>query len=384
MKIFFISLMESHKWGGSEELWSNTALHALEAGNEVVCSIKKWPESAGKIEILRTNGAVIYERRSNAVNKRFAWYLKKIFKLRIISLKKNDDWSQIKEGKVDMVCISFGGPYDIIHRTDLVTLLEKCKVPYTIIFQLNHENYPLPASVRHSLRDFFKNAAALFFVSERNKKTFERNLVTKLTNGVVINNPVKISKRGYRNFVSPEIWQMACVARLDCIYKNQDVLLEILANEYWRYEAYHLNFYGTGPDELYLNELIKFYGLENKVTIHGQVSDIDLVWEQNHILIMPSFAEGTPLSLIEAMFSGRTAVVTDVGGNSFLIEDNQNGFLAESYQLESFEKALKRAWENREKWNVFGKNAYDRITSVYTHEPHKNLYQRLLLNCIGR
>lgn len=375
--------MESHKWGGSEELWSNTALHALEAGDKVFCSIKKWPEEPEKIKTLRAKGAEVYERKDNVINKRVSWYLKRVFKIRIVPLKKNNDWFQLREGEIDKVCISFGGAYDIIHRTDLVELLRKKKLPYSVILQLNHENYPIPTNIRHTIRDFFANAETLFFVSERNKRTFERNLVAHFTNALIINNPVKIAKRGYSKFANPEIWQMACVARLECVYKSQDILLEILSRVYWHDAAFHLNLYGTGPDELYLNELISFYGLEERVTIHGQVSDIDMVWKKNHILIMPSFAEGTPLALIEAMFSGRTAVVTDVGGNSFLIEDNKNGFLAESYQSESFEKALKRAWENREKWDEFGKNAYDRITSVYTHEPHKNLYKHLLLNSIS-
>lgn len=380
MKLYFISLMESTKWGGSEELWSNSALHALESGNDVFCSIKKWPQVADKIQLLKNKGATIYERKGNDVNKRLSWYFKKIFKLRLISLKQNDDWIQLREGKIDKVCVSFGGSYDIIHRTDLITVLQKTKTPYSVILQLNHENYPISTNIRHTVRDFFLNAENLFFVSERNKKTFERNLVTKLKNGVVINNPVKISKRGYREFTNPEIWQMACVARFDCRYKNQDILFELISRDHWKRESFQINLYGSGSDEFYLNELISFYGIEDKVTIHGQVSDIDTVWEKNHILIMPSFAEGTPLALIEAMYSGRTAVVTDVGGNSFLIEDNETGFLAESYQLESFDKALKRAWEKRLYWNEMGKKAYDRINSVYLTEPHKNLYQQLTIN----
>ena len=54
-----------------------------------------------------------------------------------------------------------------------------------------------------------------------------------------------------------------------------------------------------------------------------------------------------PLALVEAMLCGRTAVVTDVGGNAEWIEDGETGFVAEAATAKSFGAALKeRGWPN--------------------------------------
>ena len=49
---------------------------------------------------------------------------------------------------------------------------------------------------------------------------------------------------------------------------------------------------------------------------HGHVSDVRGIWYDNHLLVLPSRCEGTPISLVEAMIWGHPAVVTGVGGNA--------------------------------------------------------------------
>lgn len=112
--------------------------------------------------------------------------------------------------------------------------------------------------------------------------------------------------------------------------------------------------YGKGEDEVYLNELVKLYYLNDKIIFKGFTNDVNAIWNENHILLMPSTLEGTPLTLIEAMLCGRTAVVSDVGGNAELIEDGLNGFVAEAPSLYSFDKALERMWHNKESLVKFG------------------------------
>ena len=71
------------------------------------------------------------------------------------------------------------------------------------------------------------------------------------------------------------------------------------------------------------------------------------IWKENHILVLPSRYEGLPLVLVEAMWCGRPAVVTDVGGNAELCRDRQTGFVAQSATLASVAEAMERAWEAR-------------------------------------
>ncbi|WP_432207238.1 glycosyltransferase, partial [Hymenobacter defluvii] len=64
---------------------------------------------------------------------------------------------------------------------------------------------------------------------------------------------------------------IACVARLDCAFKGQDILLQVLSMAPWTGREYHLRLYGSGPHLEYLQSLIKMYNLQDKVTIEGHV-----------------------------------------------------------------------------------------------------------------
>jgi len=86
----------------------------------------------------------------------------------------------------------------------------------------------------------------------------------------------------------------------------------------------------------------------------GQVSDVKTIWEENHLLVLPSRHEGLPLALVEAMWCGRPAVVTDVGGNAELCLDNETGFVAAAPALRFVEEALEHAWNRRADWQRMG------------------------------
>lgn len=62
---------------------------------------------------------------------------------------------------------------------------------------------------------------------------------------------------------------------------------------------------------------------------HGQITSEDAIKEilsQNDVLICPSFAEGMPIVIMEAMAQGLAIIATDVGSISTLV-DNNNGWL---------------------------------------------------------
>jgi glycosyltransferase involved in cell wall biosynthesis len=377
MNILFISLMEGFPWGGSEELWNKVASYALERKDGVICSVKKWHTISDKILFLKNNGATIVERENKILKSGYYNKIKRRLKNFFFNSSKPDIWYELSKYDIDNICINFGGCYDILYFPSLISFVQKTAKPYSIIVQLNHENFPLSNDERNTVRVFFQKAHSIFFVSERNKIVSERNLAIHIKNGFVVDNPIKIEQKGIIDFATTEVWHLACVARFDCKYKNQDILLQIISSPYWKEQSLHLNLYGEGSDEEYLRELITLYDLNSKVTIHGHIKDIRAVWVKNHILILPSFAEGTPLSLIEAVFCGRTAVVTDVGGNAALIDDEINGFLADCYQLQSFEKTLKKAWERREYWKEMGEKAFAKATTKIKTDSHKVIYNNL-------
>jgi glycosyltransferase involved in cell wall biosynthesis len=108
------------------------------------------------------------------------------------------------------------------------------------------------------------------------------------------------------------------------------------------------------------------------------VSDVAGIWDRNHLLLLPSRFEGLPLALVEAMWCGRPAVVTDAGGNAELCVDGETGFVAAAPMVGLYEQALARAWERRDTWKDMGKAARERVARVLPEDPIGDFCQQLL------
>jgi|LakMenEpi03Aug12_release.lakeMendotaPanAssembly.Ray.scaffolds.fasta_scaffold75289_3 glycosyltransferase involved in cell wall biosynthesis len=372
MKIAFISLMEGFPWGGSEELWSLAAMKALDKGQSVFFSVKLWDKQPERIKNLIENGAKPFFRHEN---ERSVSLSSRIW-TRIFPKKNSVEWSWIADHKIDHVCISMGGNYDIVYHERLANFLVENNVSYSLLQQFNFENEVLSRNIREKAKLLFENAKRVFFVSARNLMVSQRNLVTVLSNSFIINNPLRFSITAPLAYPSKEYGlQIAIVARLDAKYKGQDVALTALSTKIWKERSWVLNLYGSGPDEDYLKELTVYLGLSSRVFFHGNTTNIKQIWDINHILFLPSVAEGTPLALIEAMAFGRPAIVTDVGGNTELIDDNITGFVAESCSLACLNKVLEIAWSKEINWDSMGKSAFNKIVDTYKQNPAEVLYE---------
>ena len=73
------------------------------------------------------------------------------------------------------------------------------------------------------------------------------------------------------------------------------------------------------------------------------------------------------------MMCGRPAIVSDVGGNSEVIDDGRTGFLASGPELDAFDAALERAWQEREQWPAMGARAAVDIRRRVSADPGGDL-----------
>jgi glycosyltransferase involved in cell wall biosynthesis len=171
---------------------------------------------------------------------------------------------------------------------------------------------------------------------------------------------------------------MANVARLDAHCKGQDLLLHALSGEIWKHRRWLLRLYGAGDDRSYLERLAKHYNVAGKVEFCGHVSDVRSIWADNHLLVMPSRSEGTPLALVEAMICGRPSVVTDVGGNIEWVDEPSTGFVADAHSARSINNALERAWEARDHWESIGQRAHEVAISKFDPVPEEKVLSLLV------
>ncbi len=100
-------------------------------------------------------------------------------------------------------------------------------------------------------------------------------------------------------------------------------------------------------------------GLEKLAEIPGWVSgeQKNTYLRDSHILILPSYNEQMPMSILEAMSYGYPILATDIAGIPEMIEQGENGFLFSPGDLDSMEKYLKQLCEDEALRQQMGLNS---------------------------
>jgi glycosyltransferase involved in cell wall biosynthesis len=224
----------------------------------------------------------------------------------------------------------------------------------------------------------YQAAKRVFCVSRHNLDLLENQLGVSLPRAEVVWNPFNVPTDPPPPWPSEEsCLRMACVARLEPTAKGQDVLLKVLSQDQWRKRPVEINFYGSGPCEQSLRSLVNRLELKN-VHFRGQVADVAAIWKENHILVLPSRAEGLPLALVEAMWCGRPAIVTNSGGNAEVCIDGETGFVAAAPAVSLLAETMEQAWERRHEWQSMGQAARAHAAKVIPRDPINKFCQQLL------
>jgi L-malate glycosyltransferase len=371
--------MGATPWGGSEYLWTSSAQKALQDGHEVYISIYDWSISHPVIQHLKTLGVKVLSRtrypQSSSIMVRA---VRKVAKHTYLTRSINrSPYQDIFDLKPDVICVSQGSTCDISCFPDLASLAISSNIPYITVCQHNTD-LPIGETNRQIIKDFFQQANKVLFVSQHNLDLAKRQLASHLPNAQVIHNPVNLTSTEIEPFLNTSTMRFASVARLEVFNKGQDLLFEALSAKQWKDRDWECNLYGTGEDLSYLENLARLYGIQEKVKFRGHVNDVRKVWAENHILVLPSRAEGTPLALIEALLCGRPAVVTEIGGNAEWITEGKNGFIAAATTTQSFQSALERAWCDRSQWREMGELAHKLAIERIDRHPGSTLLKHLL------
>jgi glycosyltransferase involved in cell wall biosynthesis len=111
--------------------------------------------------------------------------------------------------------------------------------------------------------------------------------------------------------------------------KGQVNLIEALAQLRADLPDVHLTLIGDGEMRGILEAAVRSHGLEAQVTFTGWVDEdrIRAELDHCHAMVLPSFAEGLPMVVMEAMAAGRPVIATYIAGNPELVQDGKTGWL---------------------------------------------------------
>ena len=105
-----------------------------------------------------------------------------------------------------------------------------------------------------------------------------------------------------------------------------------------------LTMVGKGEGLAQAKAFVDAHQLSNTVKILGALPHADVAELLNtaDALILPSYREGLPNVMLEAIATGTPAIVTPVGGVPEILNDGKNGILLKDYQSDSIVEGIKR------------------------------------------
>lgn len=118
---------------------------------------------------------------------------------------------------------------------------------------------------------------------------------------------------------------------------------------------------GTGATEGMLKAKTEELGLSDSVIFAGFVGDVAPYIEVMDVIINCSFGtEATSMALIEAMSLAKPAIATNYGGNSYIIENDKNGYIIPQKSAPNLADSIEKIMANPKKLEEMSKFAYSK------------------------
>lgn len=133
---------------------------------------------------------------------------------------------------------------------------------------------------------------------------------------------------------------------------------------------------GDGSLRTELKNLVKNLGLTDRFIFLGERHNIRELIGLFDIFVLCSFSEGLSNTILEAMSSGIPIVVSEVGGNLELVEDNKNGISFESNNLSALKKAITDLLSDPVRLNAMGRNGRHTVLTRHSIKGMVEKYEK--------
>ena len=153
--------------------------------------------------------------------------------------------------------------------------------------------------------------------------------------------------------------------------KNHRTVLDAIA-KLNRDDVFYL-ICGVGPNREALISQAKALRVENRLILAGYRKDIPDIVHASDIYAFPSYHEGLPVSLMEAMAGGLPVVCSKIRGNVDLIRDGEDGFLADPKDSTTWTRALDKLLSQPELRPVLVERGKKALTPYLRNSVYKEL-----------
>ena len=346
--VFFLSLMNSAAWGGSEEIWFHSAIRLAKNGYKVGVCCFDWPGKEEKLDALKKSGCEIFLLPGRNETKNILGKLKLKRKLQ-----------QVPFTNYEKVIINQGGWKDVVHGA--FKTLYKQLTDYSLLFHNYDETDHLPETKRKLFTRWVTKATKNIGAAARIFPAIKKSIDIDVPRQEVLFNPITFPQPVNETpFTLPVVNKLifTMLAELDTKRKAQDVLVETFASDKWQNRNFELHLYGKGKDHAFLENLISQKQLSSKIFLKGFTKNVYEALTNSHVLLQITHFDAMPIAVTEALAVSRPVIVSDVGDMPLWVKDDMNGWVVSKADPIEIDTALEKAWQQRDRLEEMGKLSF--------------------------
>ncbi|MGN7610994.1 TIGR03088 family PEP-CTERM/XrtA system glycosyltransferase [Magnetococcales bacterium HHB-1] len=210
--------------------------------------------------------------------------------------------------------------------------------------------------------------------------------VIRIINGVPVEKINRPPEKKIDRFPK-EAFILGTVGRLSPV-KNQSFLLEVFAelrNESTAFQKQaFLVLVGDGSLHKELKARVSQLGIEENVWLAGEQKDVIPFYHLFSLFLLPSLAEGTPLTVLEAMAARLPVIASNVGGLPELITPNRDGLLLPVSDKLAWKEAILKFFNHPKRVEKEGLSAERKALKQFSLEKMTRNYLSLFQHLTNR
>lgn len=306
-----------------------------------------------------------YSSENNVLNIfLFPW---SVFKI-IIYLLKNPD--------VSLVHIH-SASYISFYRKYILFLVVKKMLGRKVIYHIHGAEFHLFYEhanffTKKMIRSFLEGSDAIIVLSKQWKSFFMEEF--KIKKIFILNNTIPYPEQiGLRESDVVNFLFLGQIGQRKGIFDMLEAISSI--KEQLHNKA---RFYIGGDGEVEkLQQKIKEYQLEEIVKFIGWVtgSKKEALLKKSHVYVLPSYNEGLPISILEAMSYKMPIISTPVGGIPEILKNGKNGIIVEAGNRVEIKDSLLYFIDNFENIKSMGKESFNMVQDFFPEKVIKDLHE---------
>jgi len=204
-------------------------------------------------------------------------------------------------------------------------------------------------------------------------KCVPKNKLKLILNGVDID---EVASQPIYQFESKNSFRIGYIGQL---IQRKNIQLLIQATKILTTNNINVQLFiiGDGPENNNLISLSHNLEIKDKIEFLGYRNDAISLLKSMDVFALPSFLEGIPRCLMEAMASKIPIVASDIPGTRDIIKHYKTGLLYHNNDVLELVDAIKKYYFNHELREYLSFNAYTLVTSKYSNHKMANEYSNL-------